>query len=326
MDHQFTHHFENKAYTHIPGISVLDAKSVDPTTVFIGSHISVVKPLMMRDQVPQNGGYLIQDCFRCHNLALMKQEPRPVQHGGYFRCHGLIAPYCKLIELVNDTINFVTTSLGDISKLRVQVAEDDVDLIQALNKTLIKPAQIIKFENTNGMRHRYGDDQLSGRDIHLHLQHGSQIIDFGIIAAIDKCNQPKFVEVALVPGKIVQSRLELSHFFDIFSPPKLAISEQSLRRIIEDAFISIGFLYSQGLRTGKSGQPGALKRCLNGFLVLTQRAGIQQEQAFNILFLYCQQHFSMDDAGINAIKTDFGKLKTVQRSSSSNTAPAVSIA
>jgi hypothetical protein len=245
---EFEAFFSDRRYIREPPIGVIDAKRVDPSTRFIGSHTSVLKPYMYGRAVPRSGIWIVQPCLQTQNLVAYETDDL-IYHGSVLECHGLLAPYAELERLVLDVHSYFGRLLVPQEDLVVAVAQADNDVVAAVRGA----GFAYRWETEELLRHSFGDPRLCGRDACLEIVANGKRIACGVIIVIELDETPAYVEAALAPGRIVQAAYHLEHYLDLFPVVGLpAIDDFRIRVNLEDAICALVLMAREGLRPGGS--------------------------------------------------------------------------
>jgi hypothetical protein len=290
IEASFVEHFRDAGYAEIPGVPVTHAKQVDASTRFIGSHTSVVKPLMFSDTVTAPGHFIVQTCVRTQNLALMSRG-EPIHQGSVFQCNGLIAPYSSLGSALVDLERYFA-HLGISAQLVWHARDDDSDLLRALWDAQIHP--LAHRMPGDALRHTYGDQRLAGRDVQVDMFCGDQCrrLPIAVVSAIDVDNAPRFCEVTITPGKIMQQLFHCDHFLDCFPIVDVPHDDVDTARKLEDCIALSVLLLRHGLRPAGTGNVRRLLRKYLAFAAeFAQALNVGATQLCSIVSKYEQAQF-----------------------------------
>ena len=129
--HDFRRHYQDLGYHEVPGVKV--SSGIDPTVRFIGSHISVLKPEMIEQCIPQPGEYIIQECIRTKNIREIFNNKYYSELGSSFLSLGTLTDYGRLDEANQENINFFLNKLRlSFDNLRIRISSHDQDLLTSI--------------------------------------------------------------------------------------------------------------------------------------------------------------------------------------------------
>ena len=112
--------------------SVAITEKLDKSVRFIGAPISVMKPILMEDRIPQSGLFMIQNCIRTANVSgLLDVETTP-EYGSFFTAMCALTSYDQLGNLFEQTGVYLTDKLGiNTEDLYISLDKKDSDLFHA---------------------------------------------------------------------------------------------------------------------------------------------------------------------------------------------------
>jgi alanyl-tRNA synthetase len=133
MTDKFKCFFQIRNYNEINEVPI--TSDIDPTVRFIGSHISVFKPYLTNFCIPNPGIFMKQDCIRTHNSKYLFDTDKPLTWGSYFPSIGVLSPYKKIDELIDQTFKLITEVFKiNFSDIHINISTTDTDLNQAIKK------------------------------------------------------------------------------------------------------------------------------------------------------------------------------------------------
>lgn len=236
-----------------PPRRVSDAKAVDASTRFVGSHTSVLKARFYQDcGVPEHGIHIVQTCFQAHNLAAYADDSRDIVNGSVFECHGMLHRHGQIGALLRSIDSYLREDVGLGDALCYHVRSEDADLTEACRGAL--PAGALQMDRLplERMRHRFGDERLAGRDIRIGVAHRGAYLDCGTIVTVAVDGRDRCIETSLSPGKIVQHQLDLDHYLDVFPIEGVELGDARSSRKAEDCLAGLILLAREGLAPGGS--------------------------------------------------------------------------
>jgi hypothetical protein len=242
--------FKNFGYLEQQPVKI--SSGVDPTVRLIGSHISVLKPILLGETtIPGNGIVIAQDCIRTHNLANLGKREVVSKWGSFFQSLGTLTLYASMHESFLHAIQFFTQVLACKSKdLLVRVSAEDRDLLEVAVSHML-PSQIeIDTRSPSYYRHSIGHNEITGRNLNFALR--SQGLDtyedVGNFIILERCGNPQWIEVAMGVSTIAKQKYGLLHVLDCHPVRTVNSSEDWARRQFEDIIITSVALLHEGLR------------------------------------------------------------------------------
>jgi len=271
----FSCFFETKGYIrHNP---VLISSGIDPTTYFIGSHISVFKPYLQNSVIPSPGYYLVQDCIRTQNLNLYFSGDKDFEWASFFTSLGLLTPSYRPDEVYLDAMKYLLSLGLDEDDIRIRVCSTHADLLYASEGTWIK-REVDTMPQTY-YRHKLGLEDIFGRNLNIALRKRgtSKFADVGNVIVIEKDGTPVATELALGTSTILKQAYGLDHIMDCFNINGLEKVKPNMRRKMEDAILVVVTLYREGLRPGSKGKNRLLGQYLKSISYFKRKSMLSME-------------------------------------------------
>src|SRR5437879_3092457 len=106
----FKDHYTSLGYHEKLPVNI--TSGIDPTVLFIGSGISILKPNILEGTISAPGIFIVQNCLRTHNTKWLLNEDRPLVWGSYFTNVVLVAPSERLREACYETFDFFEKRLN----------------------------------------------------------------------------------------------------------------------------------------------------------------------------------------------------------------------
>lgn len=280
---------------------VTNAKEVDPSTRFIGSHTSVLKRYIYSKTIPDGGIRIVQPCFQAQNLAVFGDESQDIDNGSVFECHGLLAKAQSIERVLRHVDAYLNDTLHLRGSIRYHVNSIDCDLLHLAQHVLDRRSILVDELEIASNRHQFGDPRLMGRDIRIDISDaGGKRLAMGVIIAMHLDGLFHCVEVALAPGRIVQSIYRRPHYLDVFPLTGLIGPNERITRKLEDCLVGIVLLAREGLRPGGSENKRKIMRAYLKFLGKTcTQVGISRESLMKVVTEYeCRQYGNTTSAAI----------------------------
>lgn len=242
--------FENSGYLKIQPVDI--ASDYDKSTIFIGSSISTFKPLLEKNDIPESGAIVVQQCLRIQNKKSIYNDEIIPEYNSYFNIIGGIAQVNKIEDACEQFTNYLCNDLNiDPTRITIKINTDDTDLMQG-----IKNLHNIKIEeNTRESKYykwAYGMEGVVGRGLTYAIKnlHSGKEEDVGNIIVMGRNDKP----IALQWGFGIETML--CRIFGKKYPIESSVIHQACSPEIE-AMIKFQDLFAVALETFISGvEPG----------------------------------------------------------------------
>mgnify|MGYP001573658940 FL=1 len=248
ISREFKDFYGENGYIEVPPVKI--SSGIDPTVRFIGSHISVLKPEIIKDRIPSPGEYIVQNCIRTKNVqGLFNDEYFPLW-GSCFTSLGALSRPERLDEVVKECLVFLKSKLSiNEENICIRVSSADKDLLEAATAHLGEDFIEVDTRPEAYYRHKIGIEEIIGRNFNIALKNAdcTNFSDIGNIIIIEKKGRALAVETALGSSTILKQLYGLDHVNDCFPLIELGIEDRNLRRKLEDSVIVATVLYLEGL-------------------------------------------------------------------------------
>ena len=192
----FIDFFTNKNYKLEKSVKI--TSGIDPSVFFVGSTISVLKPLLLNDNIDSTGNIAIQNAIRSRALNRI-YIPEKIEWSSYFDAIGLLVNYNNIDNIIGDVLEYLNNK-ADISyqDIQININSKDVDLVKSLEN--VNPGVKVQFDTKPEAyyKHRYGLDDLGiyGRNMNIAIKDKSDNIykDIGNIIVIESKDKKYGVE------------------------------------------------------------------------------------------------------------------------------------
>jgi hypothetical protein len=230
---------------------VLASSGIDPTVRFVGSQISVLKPYIEKDQVPNPGVFMYQDCIRTQNADNLLNDDYNLALASYFPGLGALAHPERLTEACREVFSFLENKL-DIPKknILIHISKVDNDLVNACKEYFGDTNLEFDSKKSEYYRHEFGMEGILGRNFNISLKdsHSNGFLVIGNVIIIEKSGKQLGIEIALGSTIILKQMFGLDHTLDCTPVVELESLDAPLRRKFEDAIVTSIALYREGLR------------------------------------------------------------------------------
>jgi hypothetical protein len=273
LAHAFAAHFASLGYVRRPPLPI--TSGVDPSVRLVGSTISVLKPLLFADQLPDPGVVLLQPALRARNLDVMLgDEPAPAW-SSYFIALGTLSPAARLRQTAEHGALFLRQVLRlDASRTAIRLFSEDVDLLAAFSSERVAlPLEIDRSERWR-YRHRYGLASVTGRNANFAVRSAQGgLEDVGNLIVIEKEGRPCAVELAF-GAFTLRARLDgARHSVETMPAARFLQLRDDADVKLLDALVAAIVLLGEGLRPNATGRGRILRRYLQAVSHLRSAAG-----------------------------------------------------
>lgn len=292
----FKEYYRSLGYSEHPSVAM--TSGADKTVRFIGSHISVLKPYLSENNVPQPGLYIEQPCIRTWNSNKLLEDDYQPNWGSYFKSIGVLASPDRLSEVSKETFDFLEKQLGipkNLIKLRVK--SEDKDLLAVCRENFESENLEIDTMPEEYYRHKLGMEGIAGRNFNIALRNvdNEEFFDVGNIIIIEDSNgDVRGIEIALGTSTILKQIYNLEHVQDCSPVRGLSEISPELRRRLEDAIISSVALYREGLRPigVRHGKNRALRTYVRSLSYFRSKENISLKELSEIISDYESDEYS----------------------------------
>lgn len=284
----FTNHFKDLNYKQEKSVGI--SSKVDKSVVFIGSAISVLKPIFLQEQIDEQGNFIIQRALRTRALNQIREE-NYLEWSSYFDALGVLTKYENRSELVHDSLSFLKNILAITDdSILARVHKNDTDLIETLEDTNIKIEVDTKPEKY--YTHKYGLEQLgiAGRNFNLAIEdkRDGEYKDIGNIIVIESNEKKYGVEFALGTNALIMrsqglsTSIEASSISDIIN-----ITSPRTAKFADCVSVVSHLAYENIMRLSNERSPIYLyKKYLKALKYWQQVLGITNDELENIIKSY----------------------------------------
>jgi hypothetical protein len=267
----FRRMFSERGYLEHEPVPV--SARVDPSVRFVGSTISVLKPILAAGTIHARGHFLVQPAVRTHNVT--KVDDPPSGWCSYFRALGTLSPADRLPEVTVDCWDMCCQVFSlDPDRVVFRTRSDDHDLLAAVRAIPGSPEIEINGYEPWRYRHRFGVDDVSGRNVNLAVR-GDRwgVRDIGNIVLIERAGAPVAVELAFGVATVLSRVHDLAYPMQA-SAAGLAVPLRQDCDIALADMLSVGVvLMREGVRPNGSNRGRVLRAHLQALSRLRARGG-----------------------------------------------------
>lgn len=303
----FKEYFSSLDYKEEP--SVLISSGLDPSVRFIGSPISVLKPYLIKRQIPHPGVFMRQDCIRTKNLNKLLDDDFLPAWGSYFPNMGAITPLERVNDGCNEAFDFFEKKLGISQKnILIRINSADKDLLEICQKRYGEKNLEIDSRKIDYYRHKLGVEGYLGRNCNIALRNsnGEGFSDVANLIIIEDSDSKICLEISIGTTTILKELYGLDHVQDGTPVADLKSVDEKFRRKFEDAIITSTVLFHEGLRPlGQHNRNRILKRYVQAMSYFRAKCDIQIDDLKKIIAKFEEREFSGVNERVSDILIDF---------------------
>lgn len=200
VNRAFIQCFSEKNYKRECSVNI--SSGIDDSVTYIGSGISVLKPLMLSGNIHNKGNFIKQKAIRTQSLKNIYNTECVTEFSSFFDALCVLAKYERLDDLVQDSFSFFEEYLGISSEdIMLRINSGDTDLIKATARINSKVKREFNTRPIKYYQHRYGLDQqgIYGRNLNFAFRDkkSGTYKDVGNIIVIESQNKKYAAELAL---------------------------------------------------------------------------------------------------------------------------------
>lgn len=305
----FKEYYSLLGYIEEPPVQI--SSGTDPTVRFIGSHISVFKPYLAKNNIPDPGLFMRQNCIRTRNADKLLDDNYFPSWGSYFPSIGAITPPERLEGACNESFDFFEKKLGiSPENILIRINSSDTDLMDACKQRYEESDLEIDSMKNGYYQHKIGIEGVRGRSFNIALRNpnGKGFTDIGNIIFFEDTEKQLGVEIALGSTTILKQLYGLDHVQDCTPVIGLNIKNETIKRKFEDAIITATALYREGLRPfGQHNRNRILKQYVRSLSYFRAKSEISIEDLIKIILNFEKREFPESSEQIASIIAEFVK-------------------
>lgn len=237
VNRAFIQCFSDNGYKRERSVDI--SSGVDNSVTYIGSGISVLKPILLNGQIHSKGNFIKQKAIRTQSLKNIYDKDKITEFTSFFDALCVLSNYEQLEVLVKDSFAFFEDYLGVAPQdIMLRINSEDIDLISATRN--LNP-QVKKEFDTRPIayyKHKYGLDQqgIYGRNMNFAFRDkkSGEYKDVGNIIVLESKDRKYGAELALGVQPAVMrmygipTSLQSSYIADVMSidsPEKFKYAE-----------------------------------------------------------------------------------------------------
>lgn len=229
--------FQEKGYKREQSVCI--SSGIDESVTYIGSGISVLKPILLKEDIDSKGNFIKQKAIRTQSLKNIYDPEKITEFNSFFDALCVISNYGNLSNLVNDSFSFFQNYLQIApEEIMLRINSRDKDLIEASMGISEKVKREYDTREERYYQHKYGLDEqgIYGRNMNFaFLDHSTmEYKDVGNIIVLESKDKKYGAELALGVQPAVMRKygiptsLEASYISDVVnldSPEKFKYAE-----------------------------------------------------------------------------------------------------
>jgi len=293
LTNSFKNHFLKLGYVEELPLPI--SSGFDPSVVFIGSGISVLKPRLFAGPLLSPGYFIVQNCVRARNINGLLDDNCSSIWGSYFTNILLIAPPERLQEAVNETFDYFEHGLKiDSTNMLIRINSADTDLMDICKQRYGIKNLEINTQKPNYYKHKIGVMGVVGRSFNLALRHSgsNNFFDIGNFIIHTYKNRKFFVEIGFGVSTILKELYNLDHVQDCTPVIGIHIKNEIIKRKLEDTIIICVVLFREGLRPfTRDNRNRILKQYLRAMSYLRAKSGLNIKDLSQIISNFERREF-----------------------------------
>lgn len=274
---------------------------VDPSVYLIWAPISVMKPYVVNQNIPNSWVALAQPSIRTHITKTLLNKESWIRWWSSFVWLASIANYIDKEKAFVELFEFLQNELwitSDNIKINVSSKDEDIlDLISLLNKDILitidsKPEQYYK--------HKYWLWDIVWRNCNIALREKWSDIfnDIWNFIIIEKWEEKYWLEVAMWTSTIMKELYDLDHTLDTSIINSIYSNEwNNFRLKLQDSIVSSVLLFKEWIRWNSSNTKWRiLKKYMDWILFYSNLIWISISDLENIIKSYEDAEYKKDIA------------------------------
>ena len=290
---QLTDFFEiyfkkNKFIEHKPSPLI---SQCDKSVFFIGSTISVFKQYILKRSIPSNGFFLTQPCLRTQNVKVFKEDHITPRWSSFFTGIGTISNINKLDHVCSCSLNFLVDILKiNEDMIKIKASSLDKDLVRYWYKNKKDHLLELDGENIDYYRHRYGMEEIRGRNINFSIiQNDRSFKDIGNLIIIENSKEAMAVELTFGVATLLSRMLSLEHPIKASIISMVAPIDDTFSIKLADALSTATILLYKKIRPRASEHRGRiLREYLQSISYLRKKLGYSINDIYKLTSQYCK--------------------------------------
>lgn len=281
--------------THVSPMPLL--ATYDNSVYFASATITALKDMLLKNEIPNNGVYLYQPCFRLHNIQDAFYNGNKIKYPGYFNMLGMAVPAKYIVDLQYIIMDIMDKHGIDRSKIKLNTTRQEPLLVQNLQK-YYEVEYDTRAEKSYNWTYGMGDD-IHGKGMTFYIkQNNGEYKRLGQYIIIYNKDTPIAAEYGFGIEVFLARTHSYQNEYDAFAiSPILKSNRLEANFTNTCVFSSVAATYSTGIsiNNNPSRQYKKIVRyVLKNLLFLKQRNNLSTEQIRSILQDYSNIEFNND--------------------------------
>lgn len=287
LTYLFKKHFNAHCYEEHKSVDI--TSGIDKSTYFIGSTISVLKPYLFNNIIPEGGFYLVQKCLRTQNTKILCVDDSTMNWSSYFTAIGTLSHISHLQE-TSRTIWFFFNEVLNIPRedIKINISSEDNDLLEVWSNIDNGPILDIDTKDINYYRHNYGMPGVWGRNLNFAIRcDNDNFRDIGNLIIIENENAKLGVELAFGVSTTLSSMYNLPNSIAASSISEVIPFKEGFVTKFSDALSASIILLKGGIKPTASNTKGrVLRTYIRSLSYLRKKIGINLDEIRKFASLY----------------------------------------
>lgn len=251
----------------------------DSTINFTNSTTSVMKNLILDSENIKNREhfFLIQPALGTQGIKYRTENSEFGNYSSYFLSIGNLYFNYDLKSIIESMVN-LTKILNLNSKcLEIHFFKEDKDILSEITNFNLK---IITNSNIKPFRHKYGLEDIFGRNLILYFNNGTNFYELFYLTIIEKEKRQTCIELACDSTQILSAINGLQHSIMSLPGYKVFVATTEIDKVnneflsILDSLTVIFMLMYEGLKPISRGKGGILRKFFKEALLLKMHLNI----------------------------------------------------
>lgn len=237
VNRAFIQCFSEKGYKRERSVNI--SSGIDNSVTYIGSGISVLKPMLLNGGINSKGNFIKQKAIRTQSFKNINNPNIITEFTSFFDALCVLSNYEQLEDLVRDSFSFFQDYLHvKPEEIMLRINSEDKDLIIATEGLDLRVNKEFDTRPTEYYKHKYGLDKqgIIGRNMNFAFfdKTRGEYLDVGNIIVLESSDKKYGAELALGVQPAVMrmygipTSLQASYIADVLdldSPEKFKYAE-----------------------------------------------------------------------------------------------------
>lgn len=289
----FDDFFNSKGYIRENNVKI--SSGIDSSVTFIGSGISVLKPILLGDSINEKtGNYVIQKSIRTHALKNIYSSTISA-YNSFFEAYCVLVKFENLEKIIRDTIEFIRNVLKiSYDDIAIKVNSMDHEFIEIVNLLDNKIDIFVDTEPLKYYRHKYGleKENIFGRNFNIAIKVNDKFQDIGNIIIIESDDKKYGVELALGAEVILMIMNNLQTTLHASNIVRILELNEYRKIKYADCLIVVANLEKENIQNNKHRYPVYLyKKYLRALKYWEKELGLSAEDTRKLMSEYLKEEY-----------------------------------